>query len=273
MSNYIVLFFLLLSISSTFCQNQDQNNTQETNVNYTNNTFTDTSDDSEFNMTIDEMDTIMICASIVHEILPIKEKDIDEQTRKMGYNNSDPLYEKVGCEIFQNCVYNIDIKIVNKFMKNLTYFNNLKWEKSFDEFINVNLSKFTSIRDTRISFGQRLLMYKYAEVKRKYYKKMEIENERINTENNMTQNQQSQTTTQTQTEAQKDMGKKTSITKGLVCNKCGIYLAGLFVFFGLIFLLLKILKKKPEVIEIKEKKDKGKGKEKEKEKKKKKKVE
>ena len=44
------------------------------------------------------------------------------------------------------------------------------------------------------------------------------------------------------------MENKTSITMGRTCNKCGIFLAGLIVFFGLIFLLLKILRKKPEVI-------------------------
>ena len=264
------LFLLSISLFISFCQNQNKTQeTQEANINSTNTTSSSASgsDKFEFNMTVDEMDTIIICAAIVHETLPKKEKDIDEAAKILGYNNSNALYEKVGTEIFEKCVYNISINTVNKFMKNLTYFNNFQWEKSFDEYTNINLTKYTRMRDLRLSLGQKILMYKYAEVNELYKKK--IENEYVKIDKDKNKNETKETQTEKKTQEQTKMKKDTESVKDVdpMGTNLKIFLAGLIILFGVIFFLMKKMGKKQESDDktVKEKiKEKVKGKEKKK---------
>ena len=191
-----------------------------------------------FNMSEDEMDTMMLCTAIVQESVKEKKVDIEALQKKMNLTNVNPIYEKVGTDIFEKCNKNLDIKIVRTFMKNLTYLNNFKWQKEFDELVKVDYDKYNNESDLRLTMEQQILMYKYQRVDELFRQKKADERDNIDREN------------QKLKIGKIDMDRIPSSVKFMV------FLVILVMLFGGVFYLLKTLEKKPKDKKKKEKKKK-----------------
>ena len=191
-----------------------------------------------FNMTIDEMDTMMLCTVVVQEAVKKIKTNIESLQKKFNYSSPNPIYEKIGTDIFEKCNKDIDIKLVNSFMKNLTYLNNFKWGKEFDEMIKIDYEKYNNETDLRLTMDQQILMYKYQRVDELFRQKKADERDNIDKEN------------QKLKIGQIDMD---SIPSSL---KFGVFLAILILLFGGVFYLLKKLEKKPKDKKKKDKKKK-----------------
>ena len=191
-----------------------------------------------FNTTIDEMDTMMLCTVVVQEAIRKMKTDIESLQKKLNYSSPNQIYEKVGTDIFEKCNKNIDIKLVNIFMKNLTYLNNFKWVKEFDEIIKVDYDKYNNETDLRLTIDQQILMYKYQRVDELFRQKKADERDNIDKENQKLK-----------------IGKidMDSIPNSI---KFGVFLAILILLFGGVFYLLKKLEKKPKDKKKKDKKKK-----------------
>lgn len=245
MSNMKLLFFLLLSISLIL--SQSSNNTSEkveeepsktkTSANNTSSRKDNRIRGPPLNMTNDEMDTVMLCTVIVQEIIKKSQNDIENVHKKLNLSNINMLYEKVGTDIFEKCNKKIDIKVVNKYFKNLTLIKDFAWEKSFDEFSKIDFDKYHNASDLTYTFEQQILMYKFNKVNELFRQKRADQREVFEAENRKIKI------------GQIDMD---SIPLSF---KLGIFLVILVLFFGGIFYFLKTLDKKPK---DKKKKDKEK---------------
>ena len=233
----IISFFLLILFSQLFLNNistnsQVSNSSIPLNINNTEGKKVIDSKKS-FNMTIDEMDTMMFCTVIVQESIKNYEKKFNEIQKKLNVSNN-IIKEKVATDIFEKCTKNINIKNVNYYIKNLTFLNNFKWEKNFDEFTKIDFDKYKNQSDFQFTTEQQVLMYKFDKVEEIYKQKRTEERERYINENRKIR-----------------IGK---IELESIPNsfKLALLLFILIVFFGGIFYYLKKLQKKP--IEKKKKK-------------------
>ena len=112
-----------------------------------------------------------------------KKKNIEALQKRLNFSNVNPIYEKVGTDIYEKCTQNIDIKIINIYMKNLTYFHNFKWRNEFDELLKINYDKYNNYSDLRLSTQQQILMYKYQKIDQLYREKLADDREMIDKEN------------------------------------------------------------------------------------------
>lgn len=188
-------------------------------------------------MSNDEMDKIMLCTVVVQEIIKKSQNDIEKVHKKLNLSNVNMLYEKVGTDIFEKCNKKIDIKIVNKYFKNLSLIKDFEWEKSFDEFSKIDFDKYHNASDLTYTIEQQLLMYKFNKVNELFRQKRADQREVFEAENRKIRI------------GQIDMD---SIPLSF---KLGIFLVILVLFFGGIFYFLKTLDKRPK---DKKKKDKEK---------------
>ena len=117
-----------------------------------------------YNLTIDEMDTMMFCSIIVQETLRGKKEEVENVTKKMNLSSSNQVYEKVGTDIFEECNKKANIILVNTFIKNLTYFNNFRWDKSFETLGVIDFGGYKTESDLILTQSQRILMYLYQRV-------------------------------------------------------------------------------------------------------------
>ncbi len=233
----IISFFLLILFSQLFLNNistnsQVSNSSIPLNINNTEGKKVIDSKKS-FNITIDEMDTMMFCTVIVQESTKNYEKKFNEIQKKLNVSNN-IIKEKVATDIFEKCTKNINIKNVNYYIKNLTFLNNFKWEKNFEEFTKIDFDKYKNQSDFQFTIEQQILMYKFDKVEEIYKQKRTEERERYINENRKIR-----------------IGK---IELESIPNsfKLALLLFILIVFFGGIFYYLKKLQKKP--IEKKKKK-------------------
>lgn len=245
MSLMKLLFFFLLSIS--LISSQSENKTSEkvgdepsktkTSANNTSSRQENRNKGPPLNMTNDEMDTIMLCTVVVQEIIKKSQNDIEKVEKRLNLSNTNMLYEKVGTDIFEKCNKKIDIKLVNKYFKNLTLMKDFEWEKSFDEFSKIDFDKYHNASDLTYTFEQQILMYKFNKVNELFRQKRADQREVFEAENRKIRI------------GQIDMD---SIPLSF---KLGIFLVILVLFFGGIFYFLKTLDKRPK---DKKKKDKEK---------------
>ena len=136
------------------------------------------------------------------------------------------------------------MKVVNKYMKNFTFFYNFTWEKSFDEYSKIDFDKYKGENDFIYTSKQNILMNKYGRVNEIYTQKVYEERQQMESEN-----------------------KKIKIANFEIDSiplpiKIGFFLVILLIFFGTIFYFLRTLKgsklekKKKDKKEKKEKKKK-----------------
>ena len=252
--NHIVFFSLLISLILNLEKNQEEKNiplnqnnasikenpyedinkTYEYNQRKKSNNTQQSNVDKEhpYNLTYDEMDTMMFCSILVHESIPKKKKEIEDLTKKLNLSSSEQVYDKVGTDMFEYCTKNADIKIVNNYIKKLYYFNNFKLEKTFESITQINSTKYNKKTDLYLTQSQRILMFLFQKVEElfrqkradqtvDFEKEIEQENQKIKIGNF-------------------DMNK---IPLGI---KLGIFLIVIIVLFGGIFYFLKTMEKKPK---------------------------
>ena len=231
---YIILFFLFLFFNQIFCNTNNTKKQQEINSSIPlNNTFKNNETkkiiDSKksFNMTIDEMDTMLLCTVIVQESTKKYESKIKQIQKRLNTSNN-IIGEKISTDIFEKCNKNINIKTVNYYIKNLTFMNTFKWEKSFDEIIKIDFNKYKNETDLEYTMDQHILMYKFEKVEEIYKQKRIEDRGKYEKEN------------------QKIRIGKVDLDKIPSSFKLGIFLTILILFFGGIFYFLKTLQKKPK---------------------------
>ena len=191
-----------------------------------------------FNMTMNEMDTMMFCTFIVQDRVKTDKSKLESLHKRLNISDMNRVYEKVGTDIFENCFKNIDINLVNKYMKNLTYANNFKWRKEYDEISKIDYDKYNNMTDLFLSMDQQVLMYKFQGVNELYRQKKADERDNIDEENRKIKI------------GQIDMENIPTSFKFIV------FLVILILLFGGVFYLLKTLEKKPKEKKKKEKKKK-----------------
>ena len=191
-----------------------------------------------FNMTYDDMDKMMFCAIVVQESVRMKKADYEVIQKKLNYSNINPIYQKVGTDIFEKCYKKVDIELAHTYIRNLTYLNNFKWKKEFDEIAKINSDKYNNDTDLRYSMDQEFLMYKYQKVDELFRQKRADERDNIDKEK------------------RKLKIGKIDMESIPTSAKLLIFLVILVIFFGGVFYLLKTLVKKPKEKKKKEKKKK-----------------
>lgn len=243
MSSLLInLLFCLLFINLVL--NLDINQTKEKN----NNTADQTSSNNKqenyindeqdydknrpYNLTFDEMDSIMFCSIITRETVGKKRTEIENIGKKINLTSYDLVYEKVGTDIFEQCTKIVDIKIVNKYIKNLTYFHNFKWEKNFDNLYEINFTKYNNKSDLVLTQKQRVLIYIYKRIEELFNQKR-ADNQRDQINNVEKENQKIKI-------ANYDMN---SIPNSI---KLGFFLLMFIILFGGVFYFLKAMEKKPK---------------------------
>ena len=244
------LFFFLL-INNIFLQilsqesnqtEKDQNNTyniDESDYDSLNNTYykqrnrydsmkSETDKNRPYNLTYDEMDTMMFCSIIIQETLRTKKKEVEEITKKLNLSSTNPVYDKIGTDIFEQCNKKASMDIVNKYIRNLTYLNNFKWEKNFDNFATINLTKYNNQSDLILTQSQRVLMYLYQRVDELFRQKRADKRDEIEQENQKI--------------------KIGNLDMDSIPNsfKFGALLIVIILLFGGVFYFLKQMQKKPK---------------------------
>ena len=161
----------------------NQNNTHYNQRHKYNSMKSDTDKNRPYNLTYDEMDTMMFCSIIIQEALRTKKKEIEEITKKLNLSSTNPVYDKIGTDIFEQCNKKAGMDIVNKYIRNLTYLNNFKWEKNFENFATINFTKYNNQSDLILTQSQRVLMYLYQRVDELFRQKRADKRDEIEQEN------------------------------------------------------------------------------------------
>lgn len=236
----ILFIFLILCVQylTIICDDANSTSTTDANSTSTNRTKRPTFEKGRpFNMTYDEMDTLMVCTILVQQSLQKQVKEVQEVAKRIN-TTTNMVYEKVGTDIFEQCTKKMNIADVHVFMKNLTYFNNFKWEDKFDELVKLDYTKYNNLTDLHLTVNQQILMYKFQKVDELFRQKKADNREMIENENRKLKI------------GNLELEKIPGMVKG------GIFLVIFGLFFGGLYYLLKSLDKKK--LGKKDKKDKKK---------------
>jgi len=110
-------------------------------------------------LTDPEMDMILFCAYLSQQALKTKFKeDVNQIADKIGEPNPKKVYDKLGSEFMENCVNYVEQETVNIYITNLTYHNNFKWEKEFDNYTKIDFNKYNSTEDLKYTVEQQILL-------------------------------------------------------------------------------------------------------------------
>lgn len=250
MSSLKYIFFLLF-ISLVLSQNETNNsqlNSTEEDIPITDEIDQDEISDSNetlnhsfskrpefnkyrpFNLTDDEMDKMIFCTFVVQETLRTKSKEMQTLQKKMNLSNINHIYEKVGTDMFERCYKKADINTVNKFVKNLTYFDNFQMEKSYQDLSVIDYDKYNNVSDLGLTMEQQVLMYKYQRVEELFRQKRADQRDSIDRD----------------TDNSKIKIGNMELDKIPNSLKMGFLLIFLIIFFGGIFYILKSMEKKPK---------------------------
>ena len=230
MSNPKILVLILLLCIIACKEGNDKNNDNQKVSNFT-------STNSTLNLSIDEMDKIMFCVIIVEESIKKADYKIEETMERLKLKIPNQLIDKITTEILEKCI-KVDIKIANKYIKNLTYLYNFVWNKDFDKYAEIKYDKYNKTSDLLLTDQQNLLLHEYNEVYALFKNKREQENQKLENEN-----------------------KKIRIGNIEIENipkslKIGLFITIFFIFFGVITYYLTTLGGKPKDKKKKEKKKK-----------------
>lgn len=265
MSSIKTLILLILSLSLIICQNTNKTGKNETNEHVeahshdhahvhehehfnetnTNNTRKkplkrDFNSKIPFNMTMDEMDTMMFCTVVVKEFLQRERAKIDAVKTRLNIS-ANPVYEKIGTEVFNKCNKNASLSFVNTYMKNFTYLKKFKWEKEADEIIKINYDSYHNETDLHLTIDEQILMYKYQRVDELFRQRRADQRDEYDLEQ--------------ERENQKLKIGDIDVNTIPTSIKFAIFLVILLLLFGGVFYLLKTLDKKPKDKKKKKKKN------------------
>jgi hypothetical protein len=255
-SSFLLNNLIFFSILITFIYNQSHNNQQNTPLNnnnsinenltestnstpvnnkrkkYNNAQQSNIDKERPFNLTYDEMDTMIFCSILVQETLKGRANELENLTKKLNLSSSDQVYDKIGTDIFEYCTKKADIKIVNNYIKHLYYFNNFRWEKSFENYTQINFTKYNNRTDLYFTQSQRILMFLYEKVNEIFRQKRA--DQTVHFENEVPQ------------ENQKIKIGNYDMEQIPLAIKLGIFLVVIILSFGGVFYFLKKMEKKPK---------------------------
>ena len=234
--SYPIKLFLFLSLTLILCQKQNekqstnsQNSEAKNDINSADESFQQ-NETEPFNVTMtdDEMDTIMLCTVVVQESLRKQKKELENAAKNMKLNNSNLFFEKLGTDYFEKCYKNINISLVHKYVNNLTFDIEFKWEKPFDEYTKFEEKKYNNKTSFNFTEAQQELMYKFKKV------------------NELFQERSMRRRQKFEEESKKIKIGKIDMESIPFSFKIGIFTTILILFFGGIFYFLKTLNKAPE---------------------------
>ena len=179
-----------------------------------------------FNLTIDQIDTMMFCSIIMEEKMKKLYSKVEYIKKKLNITTTELVYNKISVDIFENCNNNIGMDIVNKYFKNLTFIKTFAWDKNFDKISDVNFDKYKNISDLDYTTNQTLLMHYFKKAEEIFKQKREEDRERYIKAN------------------QKIRIGNLDLENIPQNFKLGIFLIIFIIFFGSIFYFLKGLNKK-----------------------------
>jgi len=217
MSKFLFLLLLILSIN---CNEESKNKTLN------NNTKKIVDSKKPFNITIDEIDTMMVCSIIMEQKIKKYTSKIEKLQKKLNVSTTELVTNKISADIFEQCNKLIKIEKVNYFIKNLTFMNDFEWEKNFDKITEINFDKYNNITDLEYTTNQQVLMYNFQKAEEVFKQKQMEDRERY-----IKANQRIKI-------GSLDLE---NIPQGF---KLGIFLIIFLIFFGGIFYYLKGLNKK-----------------------------
>ena len=168
-------FYILIIIAYIICLEKNQT---KKNISDNDNNDEDIIKSKDLNLTIDEMDKMMICSVFIQEALR-KDKDRIEALANKTNNSNFEVFEKLGTDIFENCYKKIDMSTVKKYFKNLTYLGGYEWKKEFDKYIEIDYDKYLEKNNFNLSDEQQMLSQNFNIVKEKFKKKQLEEREKM----------------------------------------------------------------------------------------------
>ena len=142
-----------------------------------------TEDLPKLNITIDEMDKMMLCSVFVQEALR-KDKDRIEALGSKTNTSNLLVFEKIGADIFENCHKSIDLQTVGKYFKNLSYLGGYEWKSEFDRYIDIDYDKYLEQKNFNLTNEQKLFAQQFIIVKDKFKQKQSEDRVKIEEENN-----------------------------------------------------------------------------------------
>ena len=216
MSKFLFLLLLILTIN---CNEKSKNKTL-------NNTKKIVDSKKPFNISIDEIDTMIVCSFIMEEKTKKYSSKIEKLQKKLNITTPELVVNKISADIFEKCTKLIKLEKVNYFVKNLTFINDFVWEKNFDKISEINFDKYNNKSDLEYTMSQQVLMYNFQKAEEVFKQKQIEDRERY-----IKANQKIKI-------GSLDLE---NIPQGF---KLGIFLIIFLIFFGGIFYYLKGLNKK-----------------------------
>ena len=213
MQKFFLFLFCLFLIN---CEQEPKNTTTKTIID----------SKKSFNLTIDQIDTMMLCSIIMEEKMKKYSSKVDDIKKKLNITTPELVHNKISVDIFENCNNNIGMDIVNKYFKNLTFIKTFAWDKNFDKISDVNFDKYKNISDLDYTTNQSILMYNFQKAEEIFKQKREEDRERYIKAN------------------QKIRIGNLDLENIPQNFKLGIFLIIFIIFFGSIFYFLKGLNKK-----------------------------
>ena len=169
MSKFLFLLLLILSIN---CNEESKNKALN------NNTKKIVDSKKPFNITIDEIDTMMVCSIIMEQKIKKYTSKIEKLQKKLNVSTTELVTNKISADIFEQCNKLIKIEKVNYFIKNLTFMNDFIWEKNFDKITEINFDKYNNITDLEYTTNQQVLMYNFQKAEEVFKQKQMEDRER-----------------------------------------------------------------------------------------------
>lgn len=136
----------------------------------------------EYNLTLAEMNKLLLCSVAFSTKLKMEEDKIDELKQKFNATN-EQVYDKLSNEILEICFEKVDEKLVNEHFQNLTYKKVFEWKKEYEEFSNIDYSKYKERQDLALTMEQQVLAYKYHRLMDVFNQKRKDDMEKLREEN------------------------------------------------------------------------------------------
>ena len=163
----ILLFFTLILTKEG---NNNSSKIEEDDIDYS----------QKFNLTIDEMDKMLLCSIFIQKALS-KDKDrIEALINKTNISESDSylVFDKIGADIFERCYKDIDIKTVRKYFYNLSSVGDLEWDEKYDKYVEIDYDKYLNKSNFTLTEEQQLLSIKFNSIKKRLNEKQKEDKER-----------------------------------------------------------------------------------------------
>ena len=172
MKNIFVITIILLffTLSPTKEENKNSSQIEEDDIDYS----------QKFNLTIDEMDKMLLCSIFIQKALS-KDKDrIEALINKTNISESDSylVFDKIGADIFERCYKDIDIKTVRKYFYNLSSVGDLEWDEKYDKYVEIDYDKYLNKSNFTLTEEQQMLSIKFNSIKKRLNEKQKEDKER-----------------------------------------------------------------------------------------------